>query len=68
LQKGAQRQLYPAHYHRSYELREPIEVRIHRDRIEIAGHPGPDASIRLQEPMATLDQMEGTYLLVGLGH
>jgi hypothetical protein len=40
--------LVNAVYHRSYELREPIEVRIHRDRIEIASYPGPDASIRLQ--------------------
>src|SRR3954453_13488393 len=40
--------LVNAVYHRSYELREPIEVRIHRDPLDIACSPGPDTSIRLQ--------------------
>jgi ATP-dependent DNA helicase RecG len=32
-------------YHRSYEIREPIEVRILPDRITIGSFPGPDRSI-----------------------
>jgi ATP-dependent DNA helicase RecG len=32
-------------YHRSYEIREPIEVRILPDRISILSFPGPDRSI-----------------------
>jgi ATP-dependent DNA helicase RecG len=37
--------LVNAVYHRSYEIREPIEVRINRDKIEILNFPGPDPSI-----------------------
>jgi ATP-dependent DNA helicase RecG len=33
-------------YHRSYEIREPVEIRIHPDRIEILSFPGPDRSIK----------------------
>ena len=33
-------------YHRSYEIREPIEVRINRTSISIVSHPGPDPSIK----------------------
>ena len=32
-------------YHRSYEIREPVEVRILPDRITIGSFPGPDRSI-----------------------
>ena len=42
-------------YHRSYELREPIEIRITPDEISILSFPGPDRSIsleRLQEGKA----------------
>ena len=35
-------------YHRGYDQREPIEVRINPDRIEIVSYPGPDASIRME--------------------
>jgi ATP-dependent DNA helicase RecG len=35
-----------AMYHRSYEIREPVEIRIHPDRIEILSFPGPDRSIK----------------------
>lgn len=38
--------LVNAVYHRSYELREPVEVRVNPDCIEILSYPGPDASIR----------------------
>lgn len=36
-------------YHRSYELREPIEVRILPDRITVTSYPGPDRSISLDD-------------------
>jgi ATP-dependent DNA helicase RecG len=42
-------------YHRSYELREPIEIRITPDEISSLSFPGPDRSIsleRLQEGKA----------------
>ncbi|MBO5072179.1 MAG: putative DNA binding domain-containing protein [Eubacterium sp.] len=32
-------------YHRAYDVREPIEVRIECDRIEIVSFPGPDRSV-----------------------
>lgn len=35
-------------YHRSYEEREPIEVRISNDELVILSFPGPDRSIRLE--------------------
>ena len=36
-------------YHRSYEIREPIEVRITPTEIEILSYPGPDRSIKLAD-------------------
>lgn len=36
-------------YHRSYDIREPIEVRMNRDSISIVSHPGPDPSITLED-------------------
>jgi ATP-dependent DNA helicase RecG len=35
-------------YHRSYETREPIEVRILRDELSITSFPGPDRSISMK--------------------
>ncbi len=35
-------------YHRAYDEREPIEVRIENDRIEIVSFPGPDRSITME--------------------
>ena len=32
-------------YHRAYDVREPIEVRVEPDRIEIVSYPGPDRSV-----------------------
>ena len=32
-------------YHKGYDVREPIEVRVLPDRIEIVSHPGADRSI-----------------------
>ena len=36
-------------YHRSYEEREPIEVRVGRDELVVLSFPGPDRSIRLAD-------------------
>ena len=36
-------------YHRSYEIREPIEVRILPDCVTIASYPGPDGSVNLED-------------------
>jgi ATP-dependent DNA helicase RecG len=39
-------------YHRSYEEREPIEVRITREELVIVSYPGPDRSLRLADLQA----------------
>jgi ATP-dependent DNA helicase RecG len=39
-------------YHRSYEEREPIEVRITGDELVVLSVPGPDRSIRLEDLQA----------------
>ena len=36
-------------YHRGYEVREPIEVRVLPDHLTITSYPGPDRSISLNE-------------------
>ena len=36
-------------YHRSYEIREPIEVRVLPDEITVASYPGLDRSINIKE-------------------
>jgi ATP-dependent DNA helicase RecG len=41
--------LVNAVYHRSYEVREPIEVRVLPDHITITSFPGPDRSISIAE-------------------
>lgn len=35
-------------YHRAYDEREPIEVRVEEDRIEIVSFPGPDRSVTME--------------------
>ena len=35
-------------YHRAYDEREPIEVRIENDRIEVVSFPGPDRSVTIE--------------------
>ena len=35
-------------YHRAYDEREPIEVRVEKDRIEIISFPGPDRSVTIE--------------------
>lgn len=37
--------LVNAVYHRGYDVREPVEVRIMKDRIHIVSYPGPERSI-----------------------
>ena len=34
-------------YHRSYEIREPVEVRIGREDLAVLSYPGPDRSVKL---------------------
>lgn len=41
--------LVNAVYHRGYDIREPIEVRINRTSITVVSHPGPDPSISLED-------------------
>ncbi len=41
--------LVNAVYHRSYDIQDPIEVRINRESISVVSHPGPDASITLED-------------------
>lgn len=35
-------------YHKGYDVREPIEVRIENGTIEIISHPGPDRSVTIE--------------------
>ena len=35
-------------YHKAYDVREPIEVRIEPDYMEIISHPGPDRSVTIE--------------------
>lgn len=35
-------------YHKAYDEREPIEVRVENDRIEIVSFPGPDRSVTVE--------------------
>ena len=35
-------------YHRGYDEREPIEVRVEKDRMEIVSFPGPDRSVTME--------------------
>ena len=36
-------------YHRSYEEREPVEVRISAEELVVLSYPGPDRSVRLEQ-------------------
>ena len=36
-------------YHRGYDVREPVEVRIDREELVVLSYPGPDRSVRLDE-------------------
>ncbi len=39
-------------YHRSYEIREPVEVRITPQELVVLSYPGPDLSIRMNDLQA----------------
>ena len=39
-------------YHRGYDTREPVEIRLERDEMMIISYPGPDRSIRLEQLQA----------------
>jgi len=39
-------------YHRSYEVREPIEIRIDPQQLMVLSFPGPDRSIRIEDLQA----------------
>lgn len=41
--------LVNAVYHRGYDTREPIEIRIEHDALYILSYPGPDRSVRLDQ-------------------
>jgi ATP-dependent DNA helicase RecG len=41
--------LVNAVYHRGYDVREPIEVRITREELVVVSYPGPDRSVRHDE-------------------
>lgn len=41
--------LVNAVYHRSYEEREPVEVRVYADELVVLSYPGPDRSVRLDQ-------------------
>jgi len=36
-------------YHRGYDVREPVEVRIMYDELTVLSYPGPDRSVRLEQ-------------------
>ena len=36
-------------YHRGYDVREPVEIRIERDELVVLSYPGPDRSVRLEQ-------------------
>ncbi len=36
-------------YHRGYDIREPVEIRIMHDELVVLSYPGPDRSVRLEQ-------------------
>lgn len=36
-------------YHRGYDVREPVEIRIMHDELVVLSYPGPDRSVRLEQ-------------------
>ena len=47
-------------YHRSYEIREPIEVRVLPDEITVASYPGLDRSVSMRGPLRGLVHRDAT--------
>lgn len=52
--------LVNAVYHRGYDVREPVEVRIMKDRIHIVSYPGPERSIT-EKSMADKNMIARKY-------
>ena len=50
-------------YHRSYEEREPIEVRVEPERLTITSYPGPDRSIK----MSDLKKASSSRAIIAIG-
>ena len=48
-QRTIEEALVNAIYHRSYEEREPVEVRITRDKLLVLSYPGADRSIGMDD-------------------
>jgi ATP-dependent DNA helicase RecG len=36
-------------YHRGYDTREPVEIRVEREEMVVLSYPGPDRSVRLEQ-------------------
>src|SRR3990172_11357670 len=36
-------------YHRGYDTREPVEIRLERNELMVISYPGPDRSVRLEQ-------------------
>ncbi len=36
-------------YHRGYDVREPVEIRVMHDELTVLSYPGPDRSVRLEQ-------------------
>lgn len=47
--KAVEESVVNAIYHRSYEIREPVEIRITREDLVVLSFPGPDRSINLDQ-------------------
>jgi ATP-dependent DNA helicase RecG len=41
--------LLNAVYHRGYDVREPVEIRIMHDELVVLSYPGPDRSVRVEQ-------------------
>lgn len=47
--RAIEESLVNAVYHRSYDVREPIEVRIEHSELYVLSYPGPDRSVKLDQ-------------------
>ena len=47
--KGADEAVVNAVYHRGYDTREPVEIRLERNELMVISYPGPDRSVRLEQ-------------------
>ena len=49
VQGGGEEAVVNAVYHRGYDVREPVEIRIMHDELVVLSYPGPDRSVRLEQ-------------------